>query len=101
MEWNEKTKALTISWMDLEHISSEGLIENLKWELEVHGIDVSIKDIEKIVVNAQEKIVLGCSRCQGKEEATIVVKSKSKGANTVHVALCKKCWDTLVDKGWK
>jgi len=99
MKWDKKTKTLTISWVDLEHIADEELVDNLEWEMDIHGInDVKVKDIKHIIVNAQDRIQIACSRCQGKNLATIFVKSKIE--NLKNIALCKDCWNAVINKGW-
>jgi len=87
MEWNKETKTLTISWMDLEHISGVELVENIEWEMEVHGIiGVPVSEIQHIVVNTADKVVIGCSLCP--EKAEIFVKSHKK----IIKSLCQPCW---------
>ena len=59
MNYDPRTKTVTMTFQDLEHVLGRGddLDESLIRELYLHGVDVEVSEVERVIVDWQQRTV--------------------------------------------
>ena len=97
MEYDAKTKVLKISWMDLEHIAyfsggekaGDSIDDNLEFEMHIAGIDVPVKEVEKLEIDVKDRVVIGCQFCEGRRVAEVRIIGPDRKVEYA----CTTCYD--------